>query len=57
MNGGTLLVTDTADNLFVIKETNVTPEKVADYVGKDVAEKLLAQPLKDGSRMCSRAPD
>lgn len=49
MNGGTLLATDLGDNSFVIKETNVTPEKVADFVGKDVAEKLMAQPIKDGS--------
>lgn len=50
INGGTLVAADKDRGAYVIKETNITPEKLADYVGKDLAQKLIDQPLKDGSK-------
>jgi len=53
VNGGTLLATDLGGNSFVMKETGIKPEQIADHVGKEVAEKLLAQPLREGSHKLS----
>lgn len=42
---GTNLKAYDHDGRTVIEETGVTPENLADYIGKEAAEKLLAQPV------------
>lgn len=56
VGGGTLNAIDEEGNNTVITEQNVSLEKLQDYIGKDAAAKLLAQPLKDGAHSLS-GPD
>ncbi|HSX21492.1 MAG TPA: PLxRFG domain-containing protein [Gaiellaceae bacterium] len=51
VDGGTLIGNKEGRGSSVLDKTNVTPEQLADHVGKDVAEKLMAQePDKHGLR-------
>jgi hypothetical protein len=49
--GGGVLQAYDKSRTQVVDEHNVPPEKLADYVGKEVAEKLLAQPKQYGKHL------